>query len=120
MTSVTKNLSILGSTGSIGTNTLNIIKYMPQDFCLCGVQAHSNKDKLLEIAEKAKCPYLLTSEDNSQQAFEKLIEKSKPDIVVNGISGAAGLLPSKIVLEKGINLALANKETIVIAGDLIK
>ena len=115
-----KRVLVLGCTGSIGTNTLNIIKYMPEDFKLCGVQAHSNKDRLMAIAESAKCPYLLTSENNSQEAFEKLIEESKPDIVVNGISGAAGLLPSKIMLENGLNLALANKETIVMAGDLIK
>ena len=115
-----KKVLVLGCTGSIGTNALNIINYMFQDFVLCGVQAHSNKDKLLEISKKAKCPYLLTSEDNSEQAFKDLIEKSKPDIVVNGISGAAGLLPSKLVLEAGIDLALANKETIVMAGPLIK
>ena len=115
-----KRVLVLGCTGSIGTNTLNIIKYMPEDFKLCGVQAHSNKDRLMAIAESAKCPYLLTSENNSQEAFVKLIEESKPDIVVNGISGAAGLLPSKIMLENGLNLALANKETIVMAGDLIK
>ena len=115
-----KKVLVLGCTGSIGTNALNIINYMSQDFVLCGVQAHSNKDKLLEISKKAKCPYLLTSEDNSEQAFKDLIEKSKPDIVVNGISGAAGLLPSKLVLEAGIDLALANKETIVMAGPLIK
>ncbi len=115
-----KRVLVLGSTGSIGTNALNIIKYMPEDFVLCGVQAHSNKERLLDIAGKSKCPYLLTSEDNSAEAFQKLIDESKPDIVVNGISGAAGLLPSKIMLENGLNLALANKETIVMAGDLIK
>ena len=115
-----KRVLVLGCTGSIGTNALNIIKYMPEDFVLCGVQAHSNKDRLLEIAGQAKCPYLLTSEDASEQAFTKLIEESKPDIVLNGISGAAGLLPSKVVLENGINIALANKETIVMAGPLIK
>lgn len=115
-----KKVLVLGSTGSIGTNTLNIIKYMPEDFTLCGLQAHTNKERLLDIANKAKCPYLLTSEDNSPQAFQKLIDESKPDIIVNGISGAAGLLPSKIVLENGLSLALANKETIVMAGDLIK
>ena len=115
-----KRVLVLGCTGSIGTNAINIIKNMPQDFMLCGVQAHNNKERLTEISEKAKCPSLLTGEDNSPEAFQKLIEQSKPDIVVNGISGAAGLLPSKLVLENGINLALANKETIVMAGPLIK
>jgi len=115
-----KRVLVLGCTGSIGTNTLNIIKYMPEDFLLCGVQAHSNKERLLEISEKAKCPYLLSSEEGSEEAYNTFIKKAKPDIVVNGISGAAGLMPSKVVLENGIDLALANKETIVMAGPLIK
>lgn len=115
-----KRVLVLGCTGSIGTNTLNIASNMSGDFKICGLQAHSNKSKLTELGELYKCPVLLTSEDNSPEAFQNLIEKSKPDIVVNGIAGAAGLLPSKIVLENGINLALANKETIVMAGPLVK
>ncbi len=115
-----KKVLILGCTGSIGTSTLDIINNMPEDFSVCGLQAHSNKDKLTTLASQYKCPFLLSSEDNSPEAFNKLIEDSKPDIVVNGIAGAAGLLPSKVVLENGIDLALANKETIVMAGPLIK
>ncbi len=115
-----KKVLILGCTGSIGSSTLDIINNMSSDFCVCGLQAHSNKDKLSKLAADYKCPSLLSSEDNSAEAFQKLIDESKPDIVVNGISGAAGLLPSKIMLENGLNLALANKETIVMAGDLIK
>ena len=115
-----KRVLVLGSTGSIGTNAINIISYMPEDFMLCGVQAHSSEEKLLKLTEKYNCPYLLSSIDDSSQAFQKLIEQSKPDIVVNGISGAAGLLPSKLSLEYGLPLALANKETIVMAGSLIK
>ena len=115
-----KRVLVLGCTGSIGTSTLDIINNMPEDFCVCGLQAHSNKDRLCALSKEYNCPSLLSSEDSSAQAFQKLIEESKPDIVVNGISGAAGLLPSKIVLENGIDLALANKETIVMAGPLIK
>ena len=115
-----KRVLVLGCSGSIGTNAINIINNMPEDFVLCGVQAHSNKDKLEKIKNDYNCPILLTSENNSPEAFNRLIEESKPDIVVNGIAGAAGLLPSKIVIENGINIALANKETIVMAGPLIK
>ena len=93
---------------------------MPEDFSVCGLQAHSNKDKLSALSNNYNCPSLLSSEDNSAEAFQKLIDESKPDIVVNGIAGAAGLVPSKVVLENGIDLALANKETIVMAGPLIK
>ncbi len=115
-----KKVLVLGCTGSIGTSTLDIINNMPEEFSVCGLQAHSNKDKLTKLAADYKCPSLLSSEDNSAEAFQKLIDQSKPDIVVNGIAGAAGLLPSKTVLENGIDLALANKETIVMAGPLIK
>ncbi|MBR1639697.1 MAG: 1-deoxy-D-xylulose-5-phosphate reductoisomerase [Treponema sp.] len=115
-----KKILVLGCTGSIGTNTLSIADNMPDEFKICGLQAHSNKEKLTELSKKYKCPSLLTSEDNSPEAFQKLIEESKPDIVVNGIAGSAGLMPSKVVLENKIDLALANKETIVMAGPLIK
>ena len=103
-----KKVLVLGCTGSIGTSTLDIINNMPEDFSVCGLQAHSNKDKLLKLAADYKCPSLLSSEDNSSEAFQRLIDQSKPDIVVNGIAGAAGLVPSKTVLENGIDLALAN------------
>lgn len=115
-----KKVLILGCTGSIGTNTISIIQNMADKFTVCGLQCHSNKNQLEKLSQKFKCPSLLTSVDNSEQAFQKLIDESKPDIVVNGIAGSAGLLPSKIVLENKIDLALANKETIVMAGSLIK
>ncbi len=115
-----KKVLVLGCTGSIGTNAINIINNMPEEFTLCGAQAHSNKEALEKIKTTYHVPTLLTSEDNSPQAFQKLIDESKPDIVVNGVAGAAGLIPSKVTLENGINLALANKETIVMAAPLIK
>ena len=115
-----KRVLILGCTGSIGTSTIDIIRNMPDDFQVCGLQAHSNKQRLEELSALYKCPSLLTSEKNSEKNFSDFVELTHPDIVVNGIAGAAGLLPSKVVLEKGIDLALANKETIVMAGTLIK
>lgn len=115
-----KRILLLGSTGSIGTSTLDIARNMKDEFQICGIQAHSSKDKVLKLSEEFDCPYLLTSEDNSTKAFQELIDKSKPDIVVNGVAGSPGLMPSKIVLENRIPLALANKETIVMAGPLIK
>ena len=115
-----KKVLVLGCTGSIGSSTLDIINNQSDEFCVCGLQAHSNKAKLEKLTANYNCPGLLSIEDNSETAFQKLIEDSKPDIVVNGIAGAAGLMPSKLVLENGIDLALANKETIVMAGPLIK
>lgn len=115
-----KKVLVLGCTGSIGSSTLDIINNLGNDFSVCGLQAHSNEKTLKELSEKYNCPVLLTSKDNSIEAFQKLLDESKPDIVVNGIAGAAGLMPSKLILENGIDLALANKETIVMAGSLIK
>ena len=114
-----KRVLVLGCTGSIGTNALNIIKNMPESFRVCGVQAHSNQEKLNQISQNFSCPSLL-SKNATEDDFRKLIDESKPDIVVNGIAGASGLIPSKLVLENGIDLALANKETIVMAGKLIR
>lgn len=114
-----KKVLLLGCTGSIGTNSLEIIEN-EKEFSLCGLQAHTSEKKLEELGHKFNCPTLLTSKLKSQNDFQDFLDKTKPDIVINGIAGASGLLPSKIVLENGIDLALANKETVVMAGPLIK
>ena len=114
-----KKILVLGATGSIGTSTLDIVRNMPSDFEIAGITANSNKEKLEKLMNEFHCPASLTSTDGTD-GIRKLIEKTKPDIVVNGISGSAGLKPSKIVLENGIDLALANKETVVMAWQLIK
>lgn len=114
-----KKVLVLGSTGSIGTSTLDIIRNMPDDFSVAGITANSSKDKLLKLQNEFNCPSSLTSEERPE-GIQRLIDETKPDIVVNGIAGSAGLLPSKIVLENKISLALANKETVVMAWPLIK
>lgn len=114
-----KKVLVLGSTGSIGTSTLDIIRNMSDDFCVAGISANSNKSKLAELQNEFHCPASLTSEDGPE-GIQRLIDESQPDIVVNGIAGSAGLLPSKIVLDNKISLALANKETVVMAWPLIK
>jgi 1-deoxy-D-xylulose-5-phosphate reductoisomerase len=114
-----KKVLVLGCSGSIGSNTIDIIRNMKDQFCVCGVQAHTNEIKLNQIAEEFSCPSLLSC-NATYDDFQRLIDKSKPDIIVNGIAGAAGLMPSKISIENKIDLALANKETIVMAGKLIK
>lgn len=113
-----KKVLVLGATGSIGTNALNIIRNEPEKFQVAGISANKNKESLEFLKNEFKCKSTLASEDGTE-GIEKLIDETEPDIVVNGIAGTAGLLPSKIVLEKGINLALANKETVVMAWNLI-
>jgi len=114
-----KRVLVLGCTGSIGTNTLDIIRNMPESFQAAGLTANTNEQKLSVLSQEFHCPSSLTSRDGTA-GVQKLIDTTKPDIVVNGIAGSAGLEPSRIVLENGIDLALANKETIVMAAPLVQ
>ncbi len=112
-----KKVLVLGCTGSIGTSTLEIMREFPQLFTVCGLTAHSNKDTLVSLSKEFNCPCLLTSKQDDLFSF---IKNTNADIAVNGISGAAGLLPSVYCLENSIDLALANKETVVMAWHIIK
>lgn len=112
-----KKIAVLGCTGSIGLNTLEIIRAMPERFEASFIVAHKSADKIKKLADEFHCPFALTSSE--PDCIKRLIDENKPDIVVNGIAGSAGLLPSKIVLETGCDLALANKETVVMAWNLI-
>lgn len=114
-----KKVLVLGCTGSIGTSTLEICRAMPQKFSICGLTCNSKEEKLNELSKEFNCKSSLTKKDGTD-GIKRLVLETKPDIVINGIAGAAGLLPSKIVLENGVNLALANKETVVMAWPLIK
>ena len=114
-----KKVLVLGCTGSIGTSTLNIIRNESEKFSVCGLSANTKKESLDFLKDEFKCPVTLTSTDGIE-GIEKLLDETKPDIVVNGIAGSSGLLPSKLVLERGLKLALANKETVVMAWSLIK
>ncbi len=113
-----KKIIILGATGSIGKNSLELIRNMQEKFNIVGLTANLNKNQLLKSSQEFNCKYSLTSEEGLE-GIKKLIIDTNPDIVINGIAGSAGLLPSKIVLEQGIDLALANKETVVMAYSLI-
>ncbi len=113
-----KKVLVLGCTGSIGNSTIDILKNHKERFCCCGLSANTNKEKIELLADYFNCPYSLTSQDG-YDGIKKLIDKTKPDIVVNGIAGSAGLIPSIMVLQEGIDLALANKESVVMAGPLI-
>lgn len=114
-----KRVLLLGATGSIGKSTLDLCRRHRDLFLLAGVQANSSRDRLNEISAEFKCDSSLTASDGTE-GIARLLDRTKPDIVVNGIAGAAGLLPSKMVLERGIDLALANKETVVMAWPLVK
>lgn len=116
-----KKIVILGSTGSIGTQTLEIVRANPGEFEILGLCAHGNKQLLAEQAAefKSKHVLLLSEAKNPEQELERLAATAEVDLVVNAISGYAGLLPTYAACKAGKNIALANKESIVMAGELI-
>ncbi len=113
-----KRILVLGCTGSIGSSTVDILRNQDDRFLCCGLTANSNAEKLSALGSEFGCPVSLTSEEGTD-GIKRLIEKTNPDIVVNGIAGSAGLVPSLIAVEHGVDLALANKETVVMAGPLV-
>ncbi len=133
-----KYLSLLGSTGSIGKNVLEVIKQYPGQFRVLGLAAGRNINLLAKQAT-AFNPQLISvvDEDTARQLNEKLGPEwqhkivhgvngaeqvaSLPavDMVVSAIVGAAGLKPTYAAILAGKNIALANKETLVMAGEII-
>ena len=132
-----KKISILGSTGSIGVSTLDVIERNPESFQILALSAGSNvklfaeqirkfKPKVVALFDSKKV--LLLKEQIADLDVEILFgEKglvsvathSEIEVVVSGVVGSAGLLPAIYALRAGKNLALANKETLVIAGELV-
>jgi 1-deoxy-D-xylulose-5-phosphate reductoisomerase len=112
-------VAILGATGSIGKSSLDIISRDIENFEVVLLSAYSNRSKLEELSKQfpsAVC--VLAGENNGKKKLLTAIAEIKPDITINGISGAAGLEPSLACINAGSHLALANKETIVMAGNL--
>lgn len=114
-----KKVLIMGSTGSIGKSTLAVVRNMGEEFCVCGLVAHTNEKQLEDFCNEFSCPGVLTERDGVD-AIGALIEKTKPDIAVNAIAGSDGLKPTCLALEAGVDVALANKESVVMAWHLVK
>ncbi|EPF30809.1 1-deoxy-D-xylulose 5-phosphate reductoisomerase [Treponema maltophilum ATCC 51939] len=116
-----KKILVLGCTGSIGSSALDIVRRFPDLFSVCGLTAHTRKTELEKLCREFSCTNAATAvTEDSPDEIRCVIEKSNADIAVNGIAGSAGLMPSVWCLQNNINLALANKETVVMAGPLIK
>ncbi|MDA3940774.1 MAG: 1-deoxy-D-xylulose-5-phosphate reductoisomerase [Spirochaetia bacterium] len=123
-----KKIIILGATGSIGRGTLDVVRKNRDKFEISAITAHTNLEELISISYEFDIPVLVLSgveSNNSQIKYSgndsilTMLKNTEADIVVNGIAGSDGLEPSIISLQNGKNLALANKETIVMAGKLI-
>ena len=126
-----KKIIVLGATGSIGRSALDIVRSFPDRFQVTALSCHTQETLLRRIAAEFGITRIALSgvpENSSPHGIPyageagllHMIEESDADYLVNGISGAAGFLPSVKALESGKTLALANKETLVMAGSLIK
>ncbi len=133
-----KRISVLGSTGSIGRNTLKIAEKFPDRFRIVSLTANRNVE-LLATQIKAFSPALAAvSDEERAEKLKKLLPKNsrveilfgpegcaeaaalrEADTVVTAVVGSAGLMPTLKAIEAGKNIALANKETLVMAGELV-
>ena len=131
-----KNLAVLGSTGSIGTQTLDVVRANRDLFTIKVLTANSSIDQLAEqIAEFSPELAVLADEQaadelrkrntgktvilGGKEGLVKAAAYDGTDIVVTSLMGFAGLAPTMAALEKGKDIALANKETLVVAGELV-
>jgi 1-deoxy-D-xylulose-5-phosphate reductoisomerase len=128
-------VAILGSTGSIGYQALDVVSRSPDELSVVALSAASSWEPLLEQAQRYGVRRVaLTDPDAAARASEawtdgevlsgpdgvvRLITECECDMVLNAIMGSAGLLPTVAALAEGIDLALANKESLVVGGELV-
>ncbi|WP_283388379.1 1-deoxy-D-xylulose-5-phosphate reductoisomerase [Barnesiella viscericola] len=133
-----KQLAILGSTGSIGTQTLDVVAEHPDLFEVYTLTANNNVELLIEQAKRFKPDSVVIANEAhyprlqealkelpikvyaGDEAIAQIVEAAPIDIVVTAMVGYAGLKPTIRAIEAHKTIALANKETLVVAGDLIK
>ena len=122
-----KNVAILGSTGSIGRQALDVVRAHPDLFALYGVSAHSSEEAFVSLirAERPRVavfsrPIPGVNVRYGEQALLDLASDPEADVVVLAISGIAALKPLLSALKAGKRVAIANKESLVCGGDLVK
>ena len=134
-----RSLSILGSTGSIGTQALDVVRRHPDRFKVVGLSAAGTNQELLlgqvreflppvvAIADEAAAAEMREAVGSLRgvelligpDAAEQLAKDTEADIVLNALVGSSGLGPTLAVLQTGKTLALANKESLVVGGELV-
>jgi 1-deoxy-D-xylulose-5-phosphate reductoisomerase len=133
-----RSLAILGSTGSIGTQALDVVRRNPERFRVVGLGAGSSHELLVGQIREFMPPLAAIADEDAAielksklgslrevdilsgpEAMETLARESEADMVLNAMVGAVGLSPSLAALQSGKMLALANKESLVVGGELI-
>ena len=122
---MSKKIVILGSTGSVGTQCLEIIRKFPDDFSVLGLSAGKNFKLLKEQIQEFTPEYFFIDnyeqkiEESKKISLEEMASLEDADLVVMALSGSIGLLPMYEAVNSGKNIILANKESIVMAGKLL-
>lgn len=133
---MSKSITILGSTGSIGKSTVDIIRRYPQQYQVKALTGNQNVSLLAEQAKLLNAELAVTADETKYAelkellagtsvrvaaGFQAVIDAAKEDAdwTMSSIVGAAGLLPTMEVVKRGKTLALANKETLVCAGEIV-
>lgn len=130
-----KKLTILGSTGSIGVNALNVVRSFPENFDVKYLSAHSQSAVLIEQALEFRPKAVAIGKDNlvdevqsalpgievlgGRQGLLELAARDDVDMSLNALVGSAGMEPTIHAIEAGVDVALSNKESLVMAGGLI-
>jgi len=112
-------VAVLGSTGSIGRSTLQVVARQRERFRIVALTGHSNKDLLAQQAAEWKPAFVGLVNGGTASCLVEAATHPDVKIVVNGIVGAAGLEATLAALRAGKRVALANKETLVMAGELV-
>ena len=131
----TRKISVLGSTGSIGVNALNVLRSFPDTFKLKYLSAHSQSDLLIQQALEFKPTAVAVSHSDhvdkvrsalpgvevlaGRAGLLELASRDDVDVMLNGLVGSAGMEPTINSIRAGVDVALSNKESLVMAGDLI-
>jgi 1-deoxy-D-xylulose-5-phosphate reductoisomerase len=131
-----KKVFIIGSTGSIGVNCLNVISNLKDDFEVAGLTINSNTDLLLQQISKFNPKVVVVKDENAaknltpkipkscallvgEEGLIKAAQEADYDIFMGAMVGFAGLAPTLEAIKRGKRIALANKETLVVAGEIV-
>jgi 1-deoxy-D-xylulose-5-phosphate reductoisomerase len=131
-----RSIAILGSTGSIGCSTIDVVERYPNDYVVDALTAQSNVDRLIEQSRKLKPRFAVIGDEKHYPKLKEALAGTKTEVaagrnavieaaarpsdwVMSAIVGAAGLEPTLAAVRRGAMIGLANKETLVCAGELM-
>ncbi len=131
-----KKIILLGSTGSIGTQAVDVIQAHPDMFSIAAIAAHTSWQQAAQQIQKYRVPFACMTDVQAAQKLQeqvgrqcvvfsgaegllRLIDEADADMILTSLVGAAGIEPTLHAIAHGLDIALANKETLVAAGELV-